>query len=125
METIINDIEKANAILTEYKGAKVEMWSFNRFHKKIELLIDFSDDEYVVFITMLNCKYYNGDIYWLDSELRISTENESDNEWMITKIRDLNSEFYLECFGGFVLKKGLDSEFSFDDPELPDISDYS
>ncbi|CAA0183459.1 conserved hypothetical protein [Tenacibaculum maritimum] len=124
METIINDVEKANEILAEYKGSKVVVWSFNRFHEKIELLIDFVDNEYVVFLTLISCRYYKGDLYWLDSELRISTQNESDDEWMITKISDLKTGFYIECLGGFVLKKGLDNEFSFDDSELPDISDF-
>jgi hypothetical protein len=112
MEIIINDIEKANAILTEYKGAKVQFWSFNKFHEKIELLIDFADNENVLFITFISCKKYSGDLYWLDSELKISRrKSELDDQWIITKISDSKTGFYIECLGQFVLKKGSDKEF--------------
>lgn len=112
MEVIINDVEKANAILAEYKGAKVQFWSYNRFHDKIELLIDFADNENVIFITFISCKKYNGDLYWLDSELEISSwKSELDDYMIITKINDLKTGFCLEFSGEFVLKKGLDKEF--------------
>ncbi len=112
MEIIVNNIEDANAILAEYKGAKVGFSSYNRFHDKVELLIDFVDVEEVVFITFISCKSYNGDLYWLDSELKISRrKSELDDQWTITKMSDLKTGFYIECFGQFVLKKGTVKEF--------------
>lgn len=113
MEIIVNNIEKANAILAEYKGAKVEFSSYNRFHDKIELLIDFVDVDQIVFITFISCTSYNGDLCWLDSELKISKrKSELDDQWTITKMTDLKTGFYIECLGEFVLKKGTDKEFS-------------
>lgn len=113
MEIIVNNIEKANAVLAEYKGAKVEFSSYNRFHNKVELLIDFVDVEKVVFITFISCKSYNGDLYWLDAELKISKrKSKIDDQWTITKMSDLKTGFYIECLGEFVLKKGTVKEFS-------------
>ncbi|WP_106792831.1 hypothetical protein [Aquimarina sp. Aq78] len=110
MEVIISDIAKANEILAEYKGAKVELWSFDRFHEKIQLLINFSDNESVIFLTLISSTYFSGSLYWLDSELRI-TEHEGSDGWDIARITDLRTGYYIEFSREFVLKKGSEDDF--------------
>lgn len=114
MEKIINNIEKVNKLLAEYKGANARIWSFNRFHEKIELLIDFPDyvgNEYAIFITLFSCNYFKGDLYWLNSELKISSLERMGHYNTIIRLKDLKSGSYIDCLSGFILEKGLESEF--------------
>jgi len=110
MEVVISDIERANAILTEFKGANVHFWSFDKFHEKIQLLMNFPDNENVIFLTLISSTHFRGDLYWTDSELRI-TEQEGSYGWDIARISDLKTDFYIEFSREFVLKKGLETEF--------------
>jgi hypothetical protein len=111
METIINDVEKANDILARYKGTRAEIWSYNKFLDKIELMIDIENDN-LMFITLVSCKCYNGDLYWSNSDLKITEKKNKKGQWTTMKISDLKTGFYIECASGFTLEIGEADEFS-------------
>lgn len=114
MKIIRDDVKQANAILSEYNGANVRVWSYSKTFNIIELMLDFRDYEYIVFILFTGCTYFKGKLDWSESKLKIS-ENKG-----ITEINDLKAGFQIKAKSGFILKKGLGGDF-FDESQLPPI----
>jgi len=114
MEIIENEVNKTNIILGKYCGAKMSLWSYSNTFNVIKIILHFLDDENIVFVSFSGCKYFKGNLFLSESELRIIENNG------IIEINDLKSDFQIKAEGGFVLEKGISKEFFGDLPDLPD-----
>lgn len=113
IEIIRNEEKKANEILKEYVNADLRVWSYSPTFNIVELMVGLNHNKMILFITFSNCLYIRGKLSLFKTSLRIIEHNG------ITEIIDSNSDFMVKGESGFILKKGLVTDF-FDPPnDLP------
>lgn len=107
MKTIIN-IEDCNKKLSEFKGASIQIWSFNITHKRLLLrLWMWSESEHKIedeiFISALGCEHITGPFSWKNSYISIEKESNKETTETEYRIKDKNSDFQLIATAGVAL----------------------
>lgn len=111
METI-NDYQKCNEILANYKGAKAKIWTYDKIHGRLIIRLWRYDkvnskvqDE--IFISALSCEYISGNFIWDNINLKIIKESDKDVKDNLYKLVDLNNQFTLISTGGIGIIKDI------------------
>jgi len=106
----ITDIQEANGILKQYRGATAQICMFSLSLKRLALRLQLPDIIEVVFIIGAGCEYISGNFEWDEANLSVITEVMTFNE-IKTKIFDKNAQFLLVASGGFSVVVGASNEF--------------
>jgi hypothetical protein len=106
----ITDIQEANTILNQYKGAKAQICMFSLSLKRLALRLQLPGISEVVFIIGAGCEYVSGNFEWDEANLLVTSERGKVDE-IRTKVLDENKQFLLVTSGGFALVVGLLNEF--------------